>query len=95
MKSVAKHLTLALSAFFTKICEVADICCDGRVVSVLEGGYGKTPSAVPPPPLVDNGSATESDAGVAPQGLDRSLIGDCAMEHLRGLIDPYSPSDNE
>ena len=50
---------------------------------------------MPPPPLVDNGSATESDAGVAPQGLDRSLIGDCAMEHLRGLIDPYSPSDNE
>lgn len=26
-----------------KILEIADICCHGRVVSVLEGGYGRTP----------------------------------------------------
>lgn len=26
-----------------KILEIADICCQGRVVSVLEGGYGRTP----------------------------------------------------
>jgi hypothetical protein len=25
----------------TQICKVADVCCQGRVVSVLEGGYGK------------------------------------------------------
>lgn len=27
-----------------KILEIADICCQGRVVSVLEGGYGRTAS---------------------------------------------------
>lgn len=27
-----------------KILEIADICCQGRVVSVLEGGYGRTPT---------------------------------------------------
>jgi acetoin utilization deacetylase AcuC-like enzyme len=26
-----------------KILEIADMCCHGRVVSVLEGGYGRTP----------------------------------------------------
>ena len=25
--------------------EVADFCCQGRVVSVLEGGYGRNPSS--------------------------------------------------
>jgi acetoin utilization deacetylase AcuC-like enzyme len=25
-----------------KILEIADICCQGRVVSVLEGGYGRS-----------------------------------------------------
>ena len=24
-----------------QMCSVADICCNGRIVSVLEGGYGK------------------------------------------------------
>lgn len=65
-------------------------------MSVLEGGYGRTPPAVPPPPLVgDSGGAADSDAGVTPRGLDRSLISDCAVEHLRGLVDPYSPSESE
>jgi len=65
-------------------------------VSVLEGGYGRTPPAVPPPPFAgENGGATDSDAGVTPPGLDRSLICDCAVEHLRGLVDPYSPSESE
>lgn len=27
-----------------KVCEIADICCHGRVVSVLEGGYGRSPA---------------------------------------------------
>jgi acetoin utilization deacetylase AcuC-like enzyme len=25
-----------------KVCEVADLCCNGRIVSVLEGGYGRS-----------------------------------------------------
>lgn len=35
----------------SKILEVADICCQGRVVSVLEGGYGRTPSSEDNPVL--------------------------------------------
>jgi SHAQKYF class myb-like DNA-binding protein len=56
-----------------KILEIADICCQGRVVSVLEGGYGRTPSTVP-----------GSDGG-----LDRALFADCAVRHLQAMIDPY------
>jgi acetoin utilization deacetylase AcuC-like enzyme len=58
-----------------KILEIADICCQGRVVSVLEGGYGRTPAA----PAVD---------GMA-QSLDRSVFGECAIRHLHAMIDPY------
>lgn len=60
-----------------KITEIADICCQGRVVSVLEGGYGRTPK-------VKTGSA-ETDHS----NLDRSLFGECAIRHLHALIDPY------
>jgi hypothetical protein len=58
-----------------KILEIADICCHGRVVSVLEGGYGRTPTNVKP------------DATNVP--LDKGVLGDCAIRHLHALIDPY------
>jgi acetoin utilization deacetylase AcuC-like enzyme len=58
-----------------KILEIADICCQGRVVSVLEGGYGRSA-----PPLAE----TPNQAG-----LDRSVLADSAMRHLHALIDPY------
>lgn len=58
-----------------KILEIADICCQGRVVSVLEGGYGRTPQA----PAVD---------GVL-QTLDRTVFGECAVRHLHAMVDPY------
>jgi acetoin utilization deacetylase AcuC-like enzyme len=61
-----------------KICEIADICCQGRVVTVLEGGYGRTPAAPPP--------TTNPDEA---QGLDRSIFAECAIRHLHALIDPY------
>jgi acetoin utilization deacetylase AcuC-like enzyme len=57
-----------------KILEIADICCQGRVVSVLEGGYGKTP------PLA------EPDSNVP---LDKSVFSDCAVRHVHAMIDPY------
>ena len=57
-----------------KILEIADICCHGRVVSVLEGGYGRSA------PSLD----TSNEAG-----LDRSVLADCAVRHLHALIDPY------
>jgi acetoin utilization deacetylase AcuC-like enzyme len=59
-----------------KICEIADICCQGRVVTVLEGGYGRTPATPPAKP---------DEA----QGLDRSIFAECAIRHLHALIDPY------
>lgn len=58
-----------------KILEIADICCQGRVVSVLEGGYGRTPQSPP--------------ADGSPQSLDRSAFGECAVRHLHAMIDPY------
>lgn len=57
-----------------KILEIADICCNGRVVSVLEGGYGRTPF-----------KKADDDA----PNLDRTLFGECAVRHLHALIDPY------
>lgn len=57
-----------------KVLEIADICCHGRVVSVLEGGYGR--------------SATSADAANE-AGLDRTVLAECAMRHLHALIDPY------
>ena len=57
-----------------KILEIADICCQGRVVSVLEGRYGRTP--------------TGPDAETS--NLDRSVFGECAIRHLHAMIDPYN-----
>lgn len=58
-----------------KILEIADICCHGRVVSVLEGGYGRTPTA---PHVVPSQNT-----------LDRTVFAECAIRHLQALIDPY------
>lgn len=34
-----------------KLQEVADMCCNGRIISVLEGGYGSRAGPSPTPPL--------------------------------------------
>jgi len=59
-----------------KICEIADICCQGRVVTVLEGGYGRTPP-----------TSAANPAEV--QSLDRTVFAECGIRHLHALIDPY------
>ena len=61
-----------------KILEIADICCQGRVVSVLEGGYGRTPASAK-----DDG---EDNSNVP---LDKSAFSECAMRHVHAMIDPY------
>jgi acetoin utilization deacetylase AcuC-like enzyme len=66
-----------------KVLEVADICCQGKVVSVLEGGYGRTPG---PPPQASSADTTSARAHEA---LDKSCFSECAMRHLQALIDPY------
>jgi len=63
-----------------KIMEVADICCQGRVVSVLEGGYGSTQTT--------NSTLTEETKDGETNKLDKSLISECALRHLQALIDP-------
>lgn len=66
--------------------EVADICCQGRVVSVLEGGYGRTPK-------VSNSGRTspdsQTDEGEGGNMLDKSVFSECAIRHLRAMIDPF------
>eukprot|EP00536_Pseudo-nitzschia_multiseries_P016337 jgi/Psemu1/263567/estExt_Genewise1Plus.C_10800004 len=61
----------------SKILEIADICCQGRVVSVLEGGYGR--SRIPGP---------GEDANFQP--LDKSVFSECAIRHAHAMIDPYN-----
>lgn len=58
-----------------KILEIADICCQGRVVSVLEGGYGRH---------------TTTGAYDPTQPLDKSLFSECAVRHMHAMIDPYN-----
>eukprot|EP00531_Pseudo-nitzschia_arenysensis_P020379 CAMPEP_0116124778 /NCGR_PEP_ID=MMETSP0329-20121206/5460_1 /TAXON_ID=697910 /ORGANISM="Pseudo-nitzschia arenysensis, Strain B593" /LENGTH=1205 /DNA_ID=CAMNT_0003618777 /DNA_START=244 /DNA_END=3858 /DNA_ORIENTATION=- len=60
----------------SKILEIADICCQGRVVSVLEGGYGRH--------IVSGGHDTSD------QRLDKSLFSECAIRHAHAMIDPYN-----
>jgi len=69
-----------------KILEIADICCQGRVVSVLEGGYGRTPVASP----AAAAAGSSGGGGGEGTGLDRSLFAECAVRHLHAMIDPYN-----
>jgi len=59
------------------VLEVADICCQGRVVSVLEGGYGRTRTP------------TDPSIRAAKQSLDKTIFSECAIRHLHALVDPY------
>jgi len=63
----------------SRILEVADICCQGRVVSVLEGGYGRTPTSTD----ASSNDIQDSDK------LDKSVFSECAVRHLRAMIDPF------
>ncbi|CAM9162818.1 unnamed protein product, partial [Ectocarpus fasciculatus] len=67
----------------TEVLRVADICCNGRVISVLEGGYGARKSA-------GNGRSSANKEHVADvEGLDRHILGDAAVSHVHRLVDPY------
>lgn len=73
-----------------KILEVADICCHGRVVSVLEGGYGRTPPAPMSAAPADVMSTTTTTATTTvARDLDRTVFAECAVHHLHAMIDPY------
>lgn len=68
----------------SRILEVADICCEGRVVSVLEGGYGQT-SKLRKNPV----SSTVNEIDKSGNMLDKSVFSECAIRHLRAMIDPF------
>ena len=58
-----------------KINNVANLCCDGRVVSVLEGGYGRWTRR-------RNGNMTEFV-------IDRTLLADNCTAHIRAMVGNY------
>jgi hypothetical protein len=60
---------------------------------VLEGGYGRTPPAIPAPPLLFGDAAGENPA--MKRALDKSFFSDCAIQHLKGLVDPYLDEDKK
>lgn len=67
-------IDLAPSDFFwatKQIQEVAAVCCEGRIVSVLEGGYG-----------VQTRRTSTREAG-----LDRSNFARCVMSQIAALVD--------
>lgn len=73
----------------TEIMKVADMCCNGRVVSVLEGGYGsynehKHVRPTRQKPLV---VSTVPDADL----MNRALLAGAASSHVHRLVDPYAP----
>ena len=69
-----------------QILEIADICCQGRVVSVLEGGYGRTSRLQPQAAA----SATDSAGGDSKlPKLDKSVFAECAFQHVQALVDPF------
>lgn len=67
---------MCVTSFFLQVLEIADICCHGRVVSVLEGGYGRTPANPP-------------QNSEEPQPLDKTVFSECALRHLQAMVDPY------
>jgi SHAQKYF class myb-like DNA-binding protein len=73
----------------TEIMKVADLCCSGRVVSVLEGGYGsynehKHVRPTRQKPLVVS-TTPETDL------MNRALLAGAASSHVHRLVDPYAP----
>lgn len=83
----------------TEVMKIADICCSGRVVSVLEGGYGEydhkggksyatrtrnNHASLRTPPV-------EIDAHAVETVMNRHGLADAAAAHIHRLIDPYGP----
>jgi hypothetical protein len=90
----------------SEIMKIADICCAGRVVSVLEGGYGSY-SAAARAQASARLSATRSHhkrgggAGAGAGGgeeeitgspLDRHILARSAAAHVHRLVDAYGQS---
>ena len=71
-----------------QILEIADICCQGRVVSVLEGGYGRTSRQQPQAAAAASVSDSAAGDSKLPK-LDKSVFAECAFQHVQALVDPF------
>lgn len=86
----------------TEVMKVADMCCGGRVVSVLEGGYGEYGKQSQQPLKQPTRLATRSSRGsatsaptepsfMAESGMNRDCLAISAAAHVARLVDPYGP----
>jgi acetoin utilization deacetylase AcuC-like enzyme len=67
----------------SEIMKVADLCSGGRLVSVLEGGYGCYCTAKP------GSRGTRARAATPERMMDRTLLANAAVAHIHRLVDPY------
>jgi len=83
----------------SEIMKIADICCAGRVVSVLEGGYGSYSAAAraQAQAKLAEGKRTNRTRGAEPKEvpapLDRHILANSCSAHVHKLIDAYGQSD--
>ena len=75
----------------SEILKIADICCNGRVVSVLEGGYGNYSPKSRKTRAVSARTSTSfgSSSNAADSDLNRKSLAISAAAHVRRLVDPY------
>ena len=79
-----------------QVLAVGRVCCPGRCVSVLEGGYGswkKLQSPVVPHAAV--ATAALPTAPRLPPVLRRENLADCCAAHLRALVDDGACLDTD
>lgn len=81
-----------------EILKIADICCQGRLVSVLEGGYGAYDEAAQ---VNKSGVATRGRTGavegveidshaVMGSYMNRQILAEAVVSHVHSLMDPYN-----
>jgi hypothetical protein len=66
---------------------IADLCCNGRLVSVLEGGYGCIAAQNHKPRTRD--SSSRQPNGLGDSFMNRTSLANAAVAHVRRLVDPY------
>ena len=59
----------------SRIRQVAEVCCRGKVVSILEGGYGRVPST----------NSAANSVGCCEAGLELDDFSANVTAHLRAL----------
>ena len=67
----------------TQLRKVAKLCCDGRIVAVLEGGYGNVGSS--PASDANTGSSQSSVTLEPPENLALGNFSHCAVQFIAGL----------